>query len=115
MAIPHIAKLQEDGYRIRLISQFSWTKENLRVPTVYTSLFSSNALREEYDELWKTYFSDEHVSETPRYDLLGYDLMQALVAWLQGEQQHIGLQSPIRWQQVKQGGYQNACVEVVTY
>ena len=115
MAIPHIAKLEEDGYRIRLISQYSWTKENLNVPTVYTSLFSSEAKLEAYDAQWKTYFSDEHVSETPRYDLLGYDLMQALVAWLNGEQQHTGLQSSIRWKQVEHGGYQNACVQVVTY
>ena len=115
MAIPHIAKLEEDGYRIRLISQYSWTKENLNVPTVYTSLFSSEANLEAYDAQWKTYFSDEHVSETPRYDLLGYDLMQALVAWLNGEQQHTGLQSSIRWKQVEHGGYQNACVQVVTY
>lgn len=115
MAIPHIAKLEEDGYRIRLISQYSWTKENLNVPTVYTSLFSSEANLEAYDAQWKTYFSDEHVSETPRYDLLGYDLMQALVAWLNGERQHTGLQSSIRWKQVEHGGYQNACVQVVTY
>ena len=115
MAIPHIAKLEEDGYRIRLISQFSWTKENLSVPTVYTSLFSSEANLEAYDAQWKTYFSDEHVSETPRYDLLGYDLMQALVAWLNGERQHTGLQSSIRWKRVRHGGYQNACVQVVTY
>ena len=115
MAIPHIIKLQEEGYRIRLISHFSWTKEDLGVPVVYTSLFSSNASLEAYDAQWKTYFSEEHVSEAPRYDLLGYDLMQALVAWLNGEQTHTGLQSSIRWQQVRQGGYQNACVEVVTY
>lgn len=115
MAIPHIAKLQEQGYRIRLISQFSWTKEDLHIPAVYTSLFSSNADLAGYDAQWKTYFPDEHVSETPRYDLLGYDLMQALVAWLRGEQTHTGLQSAIRWQQVEQGGYQNECVQVVTY
>ena len=115
MAIPHIIKLQEEGYRIRLISHFSWTKEDLGVPVVYTSLFSSNASLEAYDAQWRTYFSEEHVSEAPRYDLLGYDLMQALVAWLNGEQTHTGLQSSIRWQQVRQGGYQNACVEVVTY
>ena len=115
LAIPHIVKLQEEGYRIRLISHFSWTKEDLGVPVVYTSLFSSNASLEAYDAQWKTYFSEEHVSEAPRYDLLGYDLMQALVAWLNGEQTHTGLLSSIRWQQVRQGGYQNACVEVVTY
>lgn len=115
MALPHIAKLQQDGYRVRIVSQFSWTKEDLRIPAVYTSLFSSHTNLHQYNRLWETYFSDEHVSETPRYDLLGYDLMQALVAWLHGTQEHTGLQSPIRWQQVEHGGYQNACVEVVTY
>ncbi len=115
MALPHIAKLQQDGYRVRIVSQFSWTKEDLRIPAVYTSLFSSHTNLHQYNRLWETYFSDEHVSETPRYDLLGYDLMQALVAWLHGAQEHTGLQSPIRWQQVEHGGYQNACVEVVTY
>lgn len=115
MALPHIAKLQEEGYSIRLISQFSWTKEDLRIPAVYTSLFSGDADLQTYNQLWGTYFSEEHVSETPRYDLLGYDLIQALVAWLQGKQQHTGLQSSIRWQQVKHGGYQNTCVQVVTY
>ena len=115
MAIPHITKLQEDGYRIRLISQFSWAKENLRVPTVYTSLFSSNADLAPYDELWKTYFSDEHVSETPRYDLLGYDLMQALVAWINGNPSHQGLQSVISWKQKDdKSGWQNANVKIVT-
>ena len=115
MAIPHITKLQEDGYRIRLISQFSWAKENLRIPTVYTSLFSSNADLAPYDELWKTYFSDEHVSETPRYDLLGYDLMQALVAWINGNASYQGLQSTISWKQTDdKSGWQNANVKIVT-
>ena len=115
MALPHIAKLQQNGYRIRIVSQFSWTKEDLGIPAVYTSLFTSKSNIDEYNRLWETYFSDEHVSETPRYDLLGYDLMQTLVAWLHGEQQYTGLQSSIRWQQAAHGGYQNACAEVVTY
>lgn len=115
MAIPHIAKLQQDGYRIRLISQYSWTKEELPVPTVYTSLFSIKTDLQAYNRLWNTYFSDEHVSETPRYDLLGYDLMQALVAWINGNASYQGLQSTISWKQTDdKSGWQNANVKIVT-
>lgn len=115
MAIPHIAKLQQDGYRIRLISQYSWTKEELPVPTVYTSLFSIKTELQTYNRLWNTYFSEEHVSETPRYDLLGYDLMQALVAWINGNPSYQGLQSSISWKQTDdKSGWQNANVKIVT-
>lgn len=112
MLIPHIEKLQSDGYRIRIISQYSWLKEELDIPQVYTSLFTSEASREAYDTQWDTYFNSEHVSLTPRYDLLGYDLMQALVAWLRGEKEHSGLQSDIRWQQAGEGGWQNCGIQV---
>lgn len=112
MLIPHIEKLQSDGYRIRIISQYSWLKEELDIPQVYTSLFTSEASREVYDTQWDTYFNSERVSLTPRYDLLGYDLMQALVAWLRGEKEHSGLQSDIRWQQAGEGGWQNCGIQV---
>ena len=55
---------------------------------------------------------NRHVSDLPRYDLLGYDMMKAMLAWLQGEHETIGLQSAIQWTQVNNGGYQNACVKV---
>jgi hypothetical protein len=128
LAIPHIVKLQEEGYRIRLISHFSWTKEDLGVPVVYTSLFSSNASLEAYDAQWRTYFSEEHVSEAPRYDLLGYDLTRALIMQLQqctrqsNEQlteecmsaRIKGIQSDIMFRRVsEQGGRINAAVNVL--
>ena len=52
------------------------------------------------------------MSDMPRYDLLGYDLMRALVAWLQGEKEISGLQSDIKWVQINDNGYQNACVKI---
>ena len=112
MLIPHLEKLQKAGYRIRIVSQYAWLKEEIQLPQVYTSVFTSDANREAYDTNWTLYFANTHVSETPRYDLLGYDLMQALIAWLNGTQETHGLQSLIRWQQIENGGYQNACVEV---
>lgn len=119
MVLPHLAKLRADGYQIRIVSQYSWQKENIDVPQVFTSIFKSETNREAYDALWAESFAVGHVSEAPRYDLLGYDLMQALVHWVvtdNGEKLAVsGLQSDIRWKQINNGGWQNACVKVVTY
>lgn len=111
--LPHLAKLRSAGYRIRILSQYSWQKENITLPQVYTSVFTSAADRSAYDTLWSTYYVGEHVSEAPRYDLLGYDLMHALIAWLRGGKETNGIQSNIRWQQAGEGGWQNANVRVV--
>ena len=113
--IPHIATLRNIGYRVRLVSQYAWQKENIDLPQVYTSIFTADTDREAYDALWARYYTGSHVSENPRYDLLGYDLMQAMVAWLQGKQTVSGLQSAIQWKQIQQGGYQNTCVKVLAY
>lgn len=113
MLLPHLMKLQQEGYPIRLVSQYSWQKESIDLPQVYTSVFTSDADRDAYDRLWHTFFGSTHVSEAPRYDLLGYDLMRALIAWLNGEKEHHGLQSDIRWRQVEDGGHQNAQVRVI--
>lgn len=114
--MPHLEKLRDAGYRIRIVSQYSWQKEGIALPQVYTSMFNPSDRLEAYDAAWReTFVSEQHVSETPRYDLLGYDLMRALLAWLNGEQQTKGLQSDIQWKQTDNGGYQNACVRVVAY
>lgn len=112
MLIPHLEKLYESGYRIRIVSQYSWQKEGIALPQVYTSMFTKTEGREAYDAMWAETFVNRHVSETPRYDLLGYDLMRALVNRLQGAQESTGLQSDIQWIQVENGGYQNAKVVV---
>ena len=111
--LPHLAKLQADGYRIRIVSQYSWLKEDISLPQVYASMFTSNNSRENYEDLWRTYYVSEHLSEAPRFDLLGYDLMQALVAWLRGEQEFIGLQSVIHWKQTDNAGWQNEAVKII--
>jgi hypothetical protein len=113
--LPYIVKLQEAGYKVRIVSQYSWQKEHLNLPQVYTSVFTSDIGFEIYDAMWSEFFKNDHVSENPRYDLLGYDLMRALVAWLNGETETEGLQSIVRWAQVENGGYQNTCVKVIAY
>ena len=112
--LPHLAKLQDNGYRVRLVSQYSWQKESIGVPQVYTSIFTAGSDCEAYDAQWLLFFGREHVSEAPRYDLLGYDLMNALIQKAKGASgETAGLQSDIRWQQVENGGWQNANVKVI--
>ena len=112
--LPHLQKLQEEGYSVRIFSQYSWQKEDIHLPQVYLSMFDDPMQREEYDALWNTYFNATHVSEVPRYDLLGYDLMQALIAWLNGQKEIEGLQSDIRWIQTgEKSGWQNSTVKIV--
>lgn len=111
--LPHLSKLQDMGYRIRIVSQYSWQKENIDLPQVYTSMFTSDADREAYETLWEQAYVTHHTADAPRFDLLGYDLMRTLVAWLQGQQETAGLQSDIRWVQIENGGYQNANVKVI--
>lgn len=111
--LPHLSKLQDQGYRLRIVSQYSWQKENIDLPQVYTSMFTAEADREAYDTLWENSYVTNHTSDAPRFDLLGYDLMRALVAWLNGEKETNGLQADIRWTQVGEGGWQNAGVKVI--
>lgn len=111
--LPHLSKLQEQGYRLRIVSQYSWQKENIDLSQVYTSMFTAEADREAYDTLWENSYVTHHTSDAPRFDLLGYDLMRTLVAWLNGEKETNGLQADIRWTQMGEGGWQNAGVKVI--
>ena len=111
--LSHLYKLQTEGYRIRLVSRYAWQKETIDLPQVYTSVFTRSEGWEVYDVQWADYYVNDHTSEAPRYDLLGYDLMSAALAWLRGETAHEGLQSVIQWTKIQNGGYQNAGVKVV--
>ncbi len=112
--IPHIEQYARRGYDIILLSQYSWQREDIRLPQIYTSVFTGLADLTAYDALWNKYFATEHVSDTPRYDLLGYDLMNAMLRWLQGEQEYTGMQSDIHWFRAnEEDGWQNTGVQVV--
>lgn len=111
--LPHLKQLQTLGYSIRIVSQYSWLKEDISLPQVYTTMFTSDADRTAYDAQWSTYYIGGHASDLPRYDLLGYDLTHALVAWLQGKHETVGLQSVIRWKQENVKGFQNEGVQVM--
>lgn len=113
VVLPHIASLRNVGHNVRIVSQYAWQKEGIELPQVYTSIFTSQADRNAYDTLWQKSYVGEHVSENPRYDLLGYDLMRAMIDWLDGKIETTGLQSDIRWIQMNNGGWQNAHVRVI--
>ena len=112
MALPHIAKI---AARKLLVSQYSWQKENIDMPQVYTSKFASGTDLTNYDQQWQETYKNQHVSEMPRYDLLGYDLMREMVQLIRkDENQHTPLQSPIVWEsRSEQDGWQNTYINLV--
>ncbi len=112
--MPHLASLEAAGYRVRIVSQYSWQKEAINLPQVYTTKFEDRIDRSEYDALWSQYYVNEHVSDAPRYDLLGYDLMNELIHIVTGAPSVAPLQSPIVWESTReQDGWQNTYVKVV--
>ncbi|MBQ9295581.1 MAG: hypothetical protein IJ204_00105 [Paludibacteraceae bacterium] len=113
MMLPHLVRLKEAGYRIRIVSQYSWQKENIELPQVYTTVFNTESSREEYESLRDHYFSEKPVSDQPRYDLLGYDLMHALIGCIEGKNEYTGKLTNITWQKTNDNsGYQNINIQV---
>ena len=114
--MPHLLKLQEEGYRLRLVSQYSWQKESVNIPQVYTSKFTTEERDiTHYNGLWEHYFVNAHVSETPRYDLLGYDMMRNAVFQINRQpDENEGLQSSIYWEAESEAdGWQNTYINIV--
>ncbi|MGN0235556.1 MAG: hypothetical protein ACI4BD_04485 [Paludibacteraceae bacterium] len=114
--IPHL-HAGKGEHRITLRAQYSWTRENIPMPLIYTSIFATetdrSSERADYEMLYARYFGHQHVSETPRYDLLGYDLTRTMAALL-NDTTACGLQSDIRFEQVApEGGYINTNVHVI--
>lgn len=112
MALPHIAQI---AARKLLVSQYSWQKEDIDMPQVYTSKFASDTDLTEYDQQWQETYKNQHVSEMPRYDLLGYDLMREMIRLVRkDENQYTSLQSPIVWESSsEQDGWQNTYIHIV--
>ena len=112
--LPHVI-IGKGDRQVTLFSQYSWQKERIILPQMFTSVFATDvpADKTEYENLFATYFKHEHASELPRFDLLGYDLTRQLVAWLEGKE-YFGLQSDIRFERVSDfGGLVNTHVQIV--
>ena len=99
-----------------MVSQYSWQKESVNLPQVYTSKFTTEERDvTHYHGLWEHYFVNTHVSETPRYDLLGYDLRREIIYIVNGQpSENEGLQSPIYWEAESEAdGWQNTYIHIV--
>ncbi|MFZ4724047.1 MAG: LysM peptidoglycan-binding domain-containing protein [Paludibacter sp.] len=82
---PLYSKITE--YDIVLFKQYSWKKQNERMPqSIYISPFISKYNPTEiveFNNLYEQLFNKEVSSESPRYDLLGYDLSNYFISILQ--------------------------------
>lgn len=105
----------KNGRQLTLYSQFSWQKENILLPQLYMSVFRENIGEEKfaYEEAFNRHYGHELPVGSPRYDLLGYDLMHELIALLLN-QEYQGVQSDIRWERAgEEGGYINSNIQVM--
>lgn len=123
--MPHLMKIYGQ-FRITLFSQYSWQKEKIVLPQLYTSVFASDpVVSEEYEALYRQYFNHELASTQPRYDLLGYDLTSQLIQMLM-ERKNMdvsewmnthtweGAQETIHYQPVgEQGGWENQIIQII--
>ena len=112
--LPHV-QIGAAGQRVTLYSRYSWQKEDIALPQIYTSIFATDGEVDmaHYDAIYSRYFKHEHTMTVPRYDLLGYDLMRQLIATIKGKE-YYGLQSDIHFEQVgENGGYINTHIQVI--
>lgn len=103
------------GHSVTLFSQYAWQEEKILLPQLYTCAFAAEPSERmaQYEQVYNHYFHHEHASIYPRYDLLGFDLTNYLIAWLRGDESH-GVQSEIVFEQLpNNGGYINTHVQVV--
>lgn len=112
--LPHVLKGKGNA-SVTLFSQYSWQKEKIIFPQIYTSVFTTDVPADltHYESMYNLYFKQEHSTELPRFDLLGYDITRQLIAWLQGKE-YFGLQSDMRFEQITpSGGFVNTKVTVI--
>ena len=127
-ALRHLESLQ-NKYRICVVAEYAWQKEKLNIKQTYTNLFdASRQLSGEnlyYKMTRKIYFPYDPKNDSPRYDLLGYDIMRWAVLMLQQPSgslsekvlsagEYEGLQSSLRFEKVsEEGGWMNYGLKVV--
>lgn len=125
--MPHLLSTSK---RITLLSRYSWQKEKIILPQIYTAVFSEDSTyrRDEYQLLYQTYAGWEVATDLPRYDILGFDLAQFIKTYftelLHGEMvltqnseallvPYEGIQSTIRLKKLTNGGYKNVGIRIV--
>ncbi len=126
--LPHLS-VAAQAYPITLFSRYSWQRQNIPFPQIYTSVFSlSPSVPDYYEDTFRQYFDHELVSHHPRFDLLGYDLTRHLLHIVQTlradghtdmptvitEDVLYGTQSNIRYKHLgEQGGYENENIHII--
>lgn len=126
--LPHLS-VAAQAYPITLFSRYSWQRQNIPFPQIYTTVFALQPnVPDYYEDTFRQYFDHALASEHPRFDLLGYDLtrhllhiVQALRAEVTPDMQqvitgdvHYGAQSDIRYRRVgAQGGYENYDIRII--
>jgi len=85
---PHVNKLVSiaSEYDIVLIEPFSWrTQIGNKVPSVFISPFISDmneSLTADYNAKFDQYFGKDVSNDSPRYDMLGYDLTNYFINYI---------------------------------
>ena len=117
--MPHLVKCRKN-HKITLYSRYAWHKNNVAIPSIYTSIFSSDASLDSYNQLYKRFFATSPKSSNPRYDLLGYDLTKQLLNILEDTveckvgETWVGVQSKIRYESSSvHSGFENKHVRVI--
>lgn len=123
--MPHL-QLAAEKYPITLFSHYSWQRELIPLPQIYTSVFTQSPIvPEAYETLYATYFGHSLSSTHPRYDLLGYDLTHHLLRILTMadssdsipsviQDPFYGTQCEIEYKQVSStGGYENSTIHIL--
>lgn len=104
-----------ERYKVTLLSQYSWQDENIGIPQLFTSDFyvEDEVAEQRYEQLFTRFFHNTHAGDLPRYDILGYDLMHELMAWMDGEE-YRGVQSEVKFVHVAEnGGWKNTNVYII--
>lgn len=118
--IPHLLRIVGQ-HKITLYSRYSWQTEKIVLPQIYTSVFQEDMIGvDSYDVLYQSYFKSEPSAQSPRYDLLGYDLTKHFILLLQSDDTHglqdtwTGLQSAIQYQPSSlHAGYENQKITII--
>lgn len=83
----YISLIHSTDYDITLFEQYGWRNQSDKMPKcMYISPFISNlnsSLIDEFDKQSDQYYGKDTTNDSPRYDVLGYDLSNYFIALIQ--------------------------------
>ncbi len=118
-----LAKVEQlqSSFPMLLWSHYAWQKNVINMPHVYTSIFKRSKLIDidlmTYTMRFNRFFGHDLQNDSPRYDLLGYDLTTWLIQWLQNNKQDLhlkGIQSDMHFQTINpNSGAVNTAIQII--